>query len=317
MNRICVLRAGLFVFLLAVLIMPAAAQPQVGLTLRPPPPNQLSLADLWQETVTYFSATGAAAQPITVWMVGVIWDQSQQRAPIVQAATSPFSLSGGTRVFTAQSINIAAPIQVTWTNQKVRDRLSADGQFPTGQYQVCVTIYMRTVNGGVQTLAQDCISQSVELTSPPLLIAPTAESNVELKYPIFIWTPPVPLPPRTRLQYVVRIVEIHGRQSAGSAMQTNPAWLEQPVSGSTTIQYPPAARELKPGQRYSWMVIASTPDGSPMGKSEVWEFTYQPEKAPVVRVTPGAIQAAGRLDVLEELLRSCSGNTVSLAPMPK
>jgi hypothetical protein len=208
---------------------------------------------------------------------------------------------GGTRVFTSQSINAASPIQVQWTNPKVRDAVSSTGQFPTGQYTACVEIFVISGNG-TRSLATDCINVAVELTSPPLLISPAAGTTVELKYPIFTWTPPVPLSPRMRIQYTLRMVELLGRQTAGAAMQVNPSWLEQPTVGGTTIQYPPSARELKAGQRYAWMVIASS-DGVPLGKSEVWEFTYQP--AGLALTPPPQVKPKQTLDVLEELLRSC------------
>ena len=315
MNRFRVLGAGFLILFSAGFLTPADGQ-QVTLILRQPAPNQLSIADLWQETITYISSTGAAAPPITVRMVGTITDLSQRTGLIVQASTSTFTLSQGTRVMTSQSINVAAPISVVWRNQKVRDALGSNGQFPTGQYQLCVTVIMRGANGE-QTLANECITQLVEVTSPPILIAPVSESIVELKYPIFTWTPPVPNISRSRLQYVLKLVEIHGRQTAGSAMQTNPAWLEQPVPGGTTIQYPPAARGLTPGRRYAWMVLASSVDGAPMGSSEVWEFTFQPAKTPSARIATGPIQAVNRIDVLEELLRSCREDAGARAPLTK
>jgi hypothetical protein len=313
-NRLRVL--GAVLSLLVAAHIPAAGQ-QVTLNLRQPPPNQLSIADLWQETVTYFSATGGAAQPITVWMSGTITRIGglQRAETIVRATTSTFTLAQGTRLFTSQSITVAAPISVVWVNQKMRDALGANGQFPTGEYEVCVELWVRNPNGQ-QMLARDCVTQSVALTSPPMLIAPLSESSVELVTPLFTWTPPVPVAPRTRVQYLLKIVEIHGRQSAGSAMQTNPAWLEQPVVVSTTVQYPPSARALKAGQRYAWMVLASA-ESMPLGNSEVWEFTYAPAKVLTPQITPGAIKAVNRLDVLEELLRSCAEQPRTLAPLPK
>jgi hypothetical protein len=277
---------------------------QVTLNLRQPPPGQFALTDLWQLTVVYISATGAA-QPITVRMVGTVRtvDQRQGGGLIVTATTSTFTLTPGPRVFTPQSINAAAPIQVQWTNQKIRDAVSATGHFPTGQYSACVEIQLVSGNG-FRSLTTDCINVTVELTSPPMLVSPPTGTSVELKYPIFTWTPPVPLSPRTRVQYTLKIVELLGRQTAGAAMQTNPAWLEQPAVGGTTIQYPPSARELKAGQRYAWMVFAST-DGLPLGRSEVWEFTYQPAGLAGMPTPPGQVKPKESLDVLEELLRSC------------
>jgi hypothetical protein len=301
-NRPSVLRAGLVILALCAQI--ATAQ-QVTLNLRQPPPNQLALTDLWQLTVLYVSATGGQALPITVRLVGTVRtvDLRQQGGLIVTATTSTFSLAPGPRIFTSQSINAAAPVQVQWTNPKIRDAVSATGRFPTGQYSACVEIFLISGNG-TRSLASDCISATVELTSPPMLVSPPSGSPVELKYPIFSWTPPVPVSPRTRVQYTLKMVELHGRQTAGAAMLTNPAWLEQPASVGTTIQYPPSARDLKVGQRYAWMVLASS-DGLPLGRSEVWEFTYQPAGLIVAPAAAAAIKAKDRLDVLDELLRSC------------
>jgi hypothetical protein len=311
-NRTSILRVGLVLLALSAQI---ATGQQVTLSLRQPPPNQFALTDLWQLTVIYVSATGAAAPPITVRLVGTVRtvDLRQQGGLIVTATTSTFTLNGGTRVFTSQSINAAAPVQVQWTNQKIRDAVSATGQFPTGQYSACVEIFIISGNG-TRSLATDCINVTVEVTSPPMLVSPATGTSVELKYPIFTWTPPVPVSPRTRVQYTLKMVELHGRQTAGAAMQTNPAWLEQPSVGGTTIQYPPAARELKAGQHYAWMVFAST-DGFPLGKSEVWEFTYQPAGLIVAPTPSSGIKPKDRLDVLEELLRSCREASGSSKPV--
>jgi len=308
-KRIAVLGLGLL-FLLA----PTARGQQVTLSLRQPPPNQLTLTDLWQLTVIYISAAGAPSQPITARLVGTvrIMDRLQGGGIVVTATTSTFTLAPGTRIFTPQSINTAAPIQVQWTNQKIRDAVSSTGQFPTGQYSACVEIFLVSGNGQ-RSLAIDCINATVEVTTPPMLVSPAAATTVELKYPIFTWTPPVPVSPRTRIQYTLKMVEIHARQTAGAAMQTNPAWLEQPTVGGTTIQYPPSARDLKVGQRYAWMVFAAT-EGFPLGKSEVWEFTYQPAGA-IVTVAPATVKPKGNLDVLEELLRSCREASGSVKPM--
>jgi hypothetical protein len=308
-KRFAVLGLGLL-----LLFAQTARGQQVTLSLRQPPPNQLALTDLWQLTVIYVSATGGAAQPITVRLVGTVrsMDRLQGGSIIVTATTSTFSLAGGTRIFTPQSINAAAPIQVQWTNQKVRDAVTSTGQFPTGQYNACVEIFLVSGNG-TRSLASDCISATVEVTSPPLLVSPAAGMTVELKYPIFTWTPPVPVSPRTRVQYTLKMVELHGRQTAGAAMQTNPAWLEQPSVGGTTVQYPPSARDLKAGQRYAWMVFAST-NGFPLGKSEVWEFTYQPAGALVSPALSG-VKPKEHLDVLEELLRSCRDAAGSVKPV--
>jgi hypothetical protein len=299
-NRSFTLGVGLALLVLSSQI---ATGQLVTLNLRQPPPNQFALTDLWQLTIVYSSATGAAAQPITVRLVGTVRTVGLQQLGtlIVTATTSTFTLTGGTRVFTSQSINSVSPIQVQWTNQKVRDAVSTTGQFPTGQYSACVEIFVITGNG-TRSLATDCINVTVELTSPPMLISPATGTTVELKYPIFTWTPPVPVSPRTRIQYTLKMVELLGRQTAGAAMQVNPAWLEQPTVGGTTIQYPPSARDLKAGQRYAWMVFASS-DGVPLGKSEVWEFTYQP--AGLAVTPPPQVKPKQTLDVLEELLRSC------------
>jgi hypothetical protein len=299
-NRSSILGVGLVLLALSAQI---ATGQLVTLNLRQPPPNQFALTDLWQLTIVYSSATGAGAPPITVRMVGTVRTVGLQQVGglIATAATSTFTLTGGTRVFTSQSINAVSPLQVQWTNQKMRDAVSATGQFPTGQYTACVEIFVISGNG-TRSLATDCINVTVELMSPPMLISPGAATTVELKYPIFTWTPPVPVSPRTRIQYTLKMVELLGRQTAGAAMQVNPAWLEQPTAGGTTIQYPPSARDLKAGQRYAWMVIASS-NGVPLGKSEVWEFTYQP--AGLAVTPPAQVKPKQTLDVLEELLRSC------------
>jgi hypothetical protein len=89
--------------------------------------------------------------------------------------------------------------------------------------------------------------------NPPVLVMPTHNEVVEVPFPIFVWTPPTPLPP-SPATYRLRIVPLLGMQSPVAALGTNTAFLDVDEIFTNLYQYPISAGQFENGRRYAWQV---------------------------------------------------------------
>ncbi len=275
------------------------AQEPVTVRLRQPPPNQLRYSDLWEVDLLNPTRTTFSVRLVSTVTV------NGNDGLVLTATSSVFSLPPGMKSFTAATANQLSPVQTQYRIIRYRDAVTRTGEFPSGDYTICVAVTpVSAATGGV--LATDCVDQRVENTIAPILLTPVNESVLEEPLPVFTWTWGGAGRPDIRMGYRLRIVEMLGRQPAQAAMQRNLAWFEAENLRTSVFQYPPHARPLQTGHRYAWMVVVYLFD-QVAGQSEVWEFTYQPPKpavplsAKLVEKPPGV-----QIDVLQELLRSCS-----------
>jgi len=105
------------------------------------------------------------------------------------------------------------------------------------------------------------------------------ESTIEEKYPLFQWTPPIPLPPMVRPVYYFRLCEMKPGQILQDAID-NPPHFEKKGISTTSLRYPASAKPLEPGKSYCWQVQATDretgkPIGKNEGKSEIRTFIFQ------------------------------------------
>lgn len=257
-----VLARILFLSVPLILTQGAAAQDSIRVTLFRPPPNQLKVADLWRIRIE-----NRTPNTHTVYLFGRA-DEARD-GQIVDATSSKFTLPPGVKIVNGVEIQ---PIDANYYNDRYKEVFLRTGQAPTGDYRVCVTV--RNARNDAD-LATDCFDQRVEVSTPPILVMPTNESVVEEKIPAFTWLPPTPIARGSRPTYLLRLVEILGRQTPYDAMASNPAWFERASIPNTVVQYPIASRSLRVGGRYAWQVTASD-KGFPLGESEIWWFTYKP-----------------------------------------
>jgi hypothetical protein len=292
--RICAVAA-----FLVVSVALLSAQSPVTVILRPPPPNQLKVADLWEITLINSGRTS-----LSVYLRGSV---SEQKDGLVATATSSvFSLPPGSKSFTAKNIGQLSPVNTSFKNPKYEDIINAIGSAPSGTYDICIEVHSSGPDAGI--LATNCVnSHTVESTSQPLLLSPQDVADVVEARPIFTWAMPMPTRARSNVTYSIRIVQLLGKQSPTAAMQANPGWMELTDVTTTTIQYPPGARPLITNAMYAWKVSAFM-RGALLGESEVWRFTFSPvmmaaeAEAPVKTVKKKNLT----INVLEELLQSCS-----------
>jgi hypothetical protein len=279
------------------------AQEAASIHLRQPPPDQLRYSDLWE--VDLINPTRV---PITVQLVATVTGAGSNSGTLLTASTAFFTLQPGAKIITAATASELTPVQTQYSSGRVRDALTTTGEFPTGDYSLCVSVNLRPSSVRSPILATDCVQQHVEGALPPILLNPVNEASIEEPFPVFTWTWGAAGRQNLRMHYRLRLVEILGRQSAQAAMQRNLAWFEADNLTASVCSYPPSARALQAGHRYAWMVTVYT-FNVPAGVSEVWEFVYAPQKPMVsVQAAPAMDKVQPvTIDVLEELLRSCSG----------
>lgn len=273
----------------------------VSIQLFQPPPNQLKVADFWR--ITLINNTD---ESVRVYLRGTA--EAGQDGIVAEARSSTFDLPPGPGIvrITARDIE---PISEIRSNPRYKGILERTGNVPSGEYIVCAYVHLASTG---EELGRDCIEQIVEILSPPVLVAPDDGETVAEKLPLFSWLPPVPLQPGQRVEYILTIAQILGRQSPYDALQSNPAWFIKTDIRPTILQYPVSARSFQNG-RYAWKIEAFV-DGFKMGESEIWVFEYKPAlqvmRADLDKLNKLAIQAKGAIPakLLNELLRSCHGN---------
>ncbi len=260
--------AGILIAVL-ILLLTDLAFAQLTVVLHQPPPNRLRVSDLW--VVDLINPTKTT---LKVYLHGTANEVTIPSRPIlvVDAQSAPFLLPPGFHRVTGSDIS---PIKVNTTDPTYRNIVTTTGVVPSGNYLVCVEVKDFTTD---TRLGIDCYEQTIDNSSPPILVTPFDGSEVAEKLPIFTWIPPAPIN-NFHVSYALKIVEIMGQQSAYDAMVSNYSYFSASRIQPTLFQYPLASRPLEQGKRYAWKIDAiSTGTVRPflVGESETWEFTYQP-----------------------------------------
>ncbi|RPI13561.1 MAG: hypothetical protein EHM58_18210 [Ignavibacteriae bacterium] len=283
------------IFFLSIILTPVTFS-QVTVTLRQPPPYQFKVEDFWKVTLN-----NASQNTYNVYLYGIATGNNDGK--IVDANTKVFALKPGTTIVTAAHVS---PIQIKEKNKKYEDAIKFTGGLPTGDYEICLTVYNAENN---EVLGNECISHSVEIISGIELLLPENEAivinsseetfeifagknetkkskhydqpnseppsynNVNGSFITFSWLAPSPAPRGGSITYTLTMSEIYGRQSAYDALQSNPEFFKASGLSSTIYQYPFIARGFKSGSKYAWKVTAYL-NGVKMTESEVNEFSY-------------------------------------------
>jgi hypothetical protein len=155
---------------------------------------------------------------------------------------------------------------------------SPDGFLPIGVFNVCYSV-MQVISDGSERISEECETLEIEPISPPQLILPLDEEQVDITRPFFAWIPPSPYNTLNGLLYDWTLVEVQPTQSAGDAIQQNVPVLSRQNLSFTGFQYPLSSPELDTSKLYAWRITAKN-SMAPVGNSEVWSFRvrkYQPD----------------------------------------
>jgi len=234
---------------------------QVIVQLYQPPPNQWRLEHLWNLTLT-----NTSEKPYSVYLSVNAEEVSEGK--VFEGTSAAFELAG--RFSGRVNPRSLEPADISYTNSNIEEFIYRTGSLKEGVYTICVAVI--DANSGLE-LGKNCIVQIITHISPPELIAPFDGTSVYDMNPVFIWTAPMPLDPRTMVSYRLRIVEMLGEQVPLEAIENNRAFFTQSNIPATSFQYPIAARSFKSEMNYAWQVTAYNSRGNyELGKSPVWSF---------------------------------------------
>jgi len=242
---------------------------QIEVIVQQPPFNQLKTEDLWKLTLI-----NSSSNTYSVYLNGTLTET--EAGLIASGKSKTFVLSPGTKIFTAASYHeLSASVEYPNPDPKYEQSIIRTGNFPSGDYEICVY----AVESGTETeLGFQCIRHSINLMSPPTLISPDNDSELNVKYPEFIWL--AAILPGERVNYIFKMVERLGMQSDYEAIEMNYAYYITTVT-HTMLTYPVSASELIDGKEYVWRVQSVDENGNPIGSnngySEVWSFIYKQE----------------------------------------
>ncbi|WP_290793187.1 hypothetical protein [Flavihumibacter sp. UBA7668] len=234
---------------------------QIVLQSQLPSPGVFSKAQLWN-----ISIMNSNSQQMNVRLVVTISDlQSNQ---LVLSGTSRFFLINQGAVLLTQ--NQLSPISYQTVNANYPVDPQPDGFLPVGIFNICYTLYWQN-NDGLETVAEQCETLEVEPLSPPQLILPENEDNIEEEHPFFTWTAPMSTTLISGLRYDWKMVEVLPTQSASDAIQFNvPVWIQRSLPGNS-FQYPLSLPKLDSSKLYAWQVTALN-NLMPVSHSEIWLF---------------------------------------------
>lgn len=241
------------------LLICASSTAQVSITITQPPPNRFYIEDLWKIKIINSTTSNKS-----VYMKGVITENS--RGNVITATTKSFIIAPGINSMTAAQLG---SIDVAYKNDKIKDVIRITGGLPSGNYQVCVSVYEDATN---TFLASDCLGRMIENITPPMLIYPAHQSLVENRIPIFSWVPSTTNNFRN-FSYTLKIVEIIPGQTAYDAFASNPLFYERGNIPVNVYQYPVSAREFNNKTSYAWKVEVAD-NNSIISTSEIYKFTY-------------------------------------------
>jgi hypothetical protein len=232
------------------------AYAQVSISIRQPLSYQLKVTDLFNADLI-----NTSGQPIRIYLKGSI-QNIQARQLVVEAKSAEIELLQGAKTISSNSVNPSYQYYGDAGN------VSATGQLPYGNYQVCLKAYSLPDN---EEVGDACITVEISPLSPPLLLSPDNGSEAPVKNPLLVWLPPTPVNKDMKVLYDLKLVELMPNQTAYDAIQRNFALLDQKDIRNTNLQYPANAIALEEGKTYAWQVIAKT-DQYLIGQTEVWTF---------------------------------------------
>jgi len=294
----------LFTGLMLLPAISAMSQSIVIVRITPPPPNQLSAADMWQLELTNMSPTGGAPTPTLVYLIGTV--EVQREGLVGEARSANVMLSAGTTRLSGRDVQ---PVNVSYASSRYRDAMVRTGSFPAGNYTICVTAH--EAQSG-REIGRDCIEHEVQPFSPPQLITPVAGDVISQPYPVFTWTPLAPAPSGSFVRYRIKMVRVLRSQPPDVAVQSNVSWFETTNIMSTSLPYPADARTLEEGT-YAWFVEAVGLRGDQvLARSEVEVFRWEPLRLEPITAVIATIAPHGiPMPLFEELMRPCiGGNSV-------
>ncbi len=258
------------ILILALIIVHIKLPAQVNLMVKLPPVGITQRSQLWNLSLLN-SSTGNINVRIELLLIEASTNQK-----ILSGTSKILTLSRGLTMITA---NTLVPVSYNVFNNGYNLSTGQGDFIPVGNYRVCYNV-VQIIADALVNSAEECEVIEVEPVSPPMLVSPSDNEDLDVKHPIFNWLPPSPPQLFNNLRYDFVLVQINNLQTASDAIQNNIPLQFQSNFASTTLQYSPSLPLLETGKLYAWQVTAKS-NNFPIAKSEIWAFRIQNDKATV------------------------------------
>lgn len=253
-----------FSLALSFVMLLSAAQVSINPQL---PPAGLSLrSQLWN-----IMAVNPTPAGVTVF-VELRVTEVNSNSQVFTATSNHIVLTPGSQLIQAGAwlpiqYNVTDPAYLQFSNSEF---------LPAGQFIACYGL-MVLQGDGFRKLQEECESISIEPASPPQLVYPYHQSEIEEPSPLFNWLPPAPLQLFSDPTYELQVAEIYEGQTETDAMQENIPMVYQAGIAATVFPYPSGSILPEKGKRYAWRVRVRSHDAV-VAQSEVWWFTIKEQK---------------------------------------
>ena len=244
--------------LFSLLLMVVGGYSQVVMQPIVPQSGLIRVSQLWGMSVTNVSETEKYC------IVELTVRNRVSGTVVLKGRSQSFTLSKGSKMLTESVIG-----PVTYETDGLDAVITSGGLLAAGVYNICLSLQAADLKA-FQPI-EHCLDVEVEALTPPQLIEPADTSVLDISYPHFIWTAPMPLTIFSNLNYELVLVEVEAGQSKGDAIQRNlPVWSMGNLRTNTAL-YPSSWVSLDTGKVYAWQVTARNGDYYG-GKSQIWEF---------------------------------------------
>lgn len=228
----------LYTFLIIILLN-SLIYSQVSVRLQQPPPNQLTINDLWNATLTNTSDS-----LVNVYLKGTATESLQGK--VMEATSTPINLEPGEKTITYEDVKSG---NVIGYNDEWRNIILNTGSIPSGGYEIKLQVFSES---GV-VIDSDSIFQRVEIIAQLELVSPQDDEVISAEEPaLFIWLPPVPVPPDAT--YKIKIVEIIGDQSPEQAITGNKPFFEKDSIAALYYHYSDSDSIFVSSSYYAWRI---------------------------------------------------------------
>ncbi|MFA5010433.1 MAG: hypothetical protein WC644_00630 [Ignavibacteria bacterium] len=219
------------------------SQSSIQIKLQQPPPNQLSIADLYN-----IELNNTSNNDVEFYLYGTL--NESKAGLIASATTTPVKLKAKERKrFKASDLPKTPEVSYPSRDSRYKDALMRKGSLPDGNYTICVYAKQTGTN---DELGSDCrdneikIEQEVEIS----LLTPENKSEINTDEPLmFSWVSMGNL----KGSYKIKIVEISSDESPEAAMIHSKPFFEKEYL-KTNFVYPSTGQKLQPGKRYAWQI---------------------------------------------------------------
>lgn len=159
--------------------------------------------------------------------------------------------------FNAESIlQSMSNVSTEYLEDDIYDEIVQTGYIPSGNYMFCLVVYNLTD----ETLSNPDVCHYFMSwpISPPRLILPNDNIEIETELPLFSWTHAMPYTPS--LRYNLQIVELFDGQGPFDAFQSNYLYFKSEDLRLNSFQYQISAPSLHSCKSYAWRVIGNYDD---------------------------------------------------------